>query len=618
MKSSVLCVVALAAVCCVGCDKFSDSENEGNGLGNAKHPYVAAENRITCITGSYSDGRDWGWGPDTWEFEYDSEGRLSRILEKSAALTWAETLFSRDGSGKLSSAVITVVPYDQVENWDGYYDLGCGDVINVSLTWKEKCAEVKADYPKYPLKDYEYVLSFDGDDNLCSMACGGGGSTGSFVWKNGDRVSFTTTTYTGDRIDVNYTYSDKENNFCGVCLNSFIEPRDFPIESAIMLNDEISGLQTKHLLSSVTTGEEHYDISYTFNASGNVETMTRTKKGNEQEKIVWHIYYGGDTPSADEPVVNNPDGLARVASIKLGVDYWTEEFKYNSFAENEYELQFNYGIDKRLAELRTFVDGKYDGSKSFKFEWFEGKIRISRIGYPECYYDVSLNDKGYVRASERTGYSKVSYAFEYNDAGFLSSVERTIGSTTQIWSYEWSDKGILAESGTDWGKPYRDEYDISFDSGKNNMNVDLTPLLFLEYADADDYVNLLMFLRLAGRGNEWLLRSVDTSDWKLAWSVTLPDATTTPGVTIHETETYYRYGVWTGKLDYEFVKDGVVKSVTTTQPVRKIQHDYDLVASTEFAYERDGQKYYEVTIKNEKETILDEGVNTLTWTFEYM
>ena len=87
MKSSVLCVVALAAVCCVGCDKFSDSENEGNGVGNAKHPYVAAENRITCITGSYSDGRDWGWGPDTWEFEYDSEGRLSRILEKSAALT---------------------------------------------------------------------------------------------------------------------------------------------------------------------------------------------------------------------------------------------------------------------------------------------------------------------------------------------------------------------------------------------------------------------------------------------------------------------------------------------------------------------------------------------------
>lgn len=167
-------MVALAAVCCVGCDKFSDSENEGNGVGNAKHPYVAAENRITCITGSYSDGRDWGWGPDTWEFEYDSEGRLSRILEKSAALTWAETLFSRDGSGKLSLAVITVVPYDQVENWDGYYDIGCGDVINVSLTWKEKCAEVKSDYPKYPLKDYEYVLSFDGDDNLCSMACGGG------------------------------------------------------------------------------------------------------------------------------------------------------------------------------------------------------------------------------------------------------------------------------------------------------------------------------------------------------------------------------------------------------------------------------------------------------------
>ena len=328
---------------------------------------------------------------------------------------------------------------------------------------------------------------------------------------------------------------------------------------------------------------EHYDISYTFNASGNVETMTRTKKGNEQEKIVWHIYYGGDTPSADEPVVNNPDGLARVASIKLGVDYWTEEYEYNSFAENEYELQFNYGIDKRLAELRTFVDGKYDGSKSFKFEWFEGKIRISRIGYPECYYDVSLNDKGYVRASEQTGNSKVSYAFEYNDAGFLSSVE-------------------------------------SFDSGKNNMNVELTPLLFLKYHNTDDYVNLLMFLRLAGRGNEWLLRSVDTSDWEWIWPLPRPqpEPTTTPGVTIHETETYYRYGVWTGKLDYEFVKDGVVKSVTTTQPVRKIQYDYDLVASTEFAYERDGQKYYEVTIKNEEETILDEGVNTLTWTFEYM
>lgn len=212
----------------------------------------------------------------------------------------------------------------------------------------------------------------------------------------------------------------------------------------------------------------------------------------------------------------------------------------------------------------------------------------------------------------------MSYAFEYNDAGFLSSVERTINSEAKIWSYEWSDKGILAESGTDWGIPYRYEYDISFDSGKNNMNVELTPLLFLKYHNTDDYVNLLMFLRLAGRGNEWLLRSVDTSDWEFVWPRPQPEPTTTPGVTIHETETYYRYGVWTGKLDYEFVKDGVVKSVTTTQPVRKIQYDYDLVASTEFAYEWDGQKYYEVTIKNEEETILDEGVNTLTWTFEYM
>lgn len=589
MKSSVLCVVALAAVCCVGCDKFSDSENEGNGVGNAKHPYVAAENRITTIRETHTSkvlGFD-----GTYEFEYDSDGRLRRIIDKYGT----ETVFTHEGN-LLKSAVVTVG-----EDVD--------DTFNLSLKMSEQAIVVTGN------SDYNYSFSYDNDRNLLSAErLSDSKVVYEAMWENGDKVSCVSRMY-GD-YENRYTYSDDENRFCGVSLNAFVEYNDF-FTDAIMLNDEISGLQTKHLLSSVTTGEEHYDISYTFNASGNVETMTRTKKGNEQEKIVWHIYYGGDTPSADEPVVNNPDGLARVASIKLGVDYWTEEFKYNSFAENEYELQFNYGIDKRLAELRTFVDGKYDGSKSFKFEWFEGKIRISRIGYPECYYDVSLNDKGYVRASEQTGDSKVSYAFEYNDAGFLSSVERTIGSTTQIWSYEWSDKGILAESGTDWGKPYRDEYDISFDSGKNNMNVDLTPLLFLKYADADDYVNLLMFLRLAGRGNEWLLRSVDTSDWKLIWPMALPDATT-PGVTIHETETYYRYGVWTGKLDYEFVKDGVVKSVTTTQPVRKIQHDYDLVASTEFAYERDGQKYYEVTIKNEKETILDEGVNTLTWTFEYM
>ena len=301
MKKTILCAMALAAACCVGCDKLPGSGNEGNGVWIAKHPYVAAENRITCITGSYSDGREWEWGPNIWEFEYDSEGRLSRILEKSETLTWAETVFSRDGSGKLSSAVITVVPDDEVENWDGYYDIGCGDVINVSLAWKENGVDVKTDYPDYPLKSYEYALSFDDDDNLRSVAWGELGSTDTFVWKSGDRVSFTTTTYTGDKVDVNYKYSDKENKFCGVCLNSFIEPEDWlPIESAIVLNDEIVGLQTKHLLSSVTTGEEHYDISYTFNDSGNVATMTRATKGNEHEKTVWHIYYGGETPSTDQ------------------------------------------------------------------------------------------------------------------------------------------------------------------------------------------------------------------------------------------------------------------------------------------------------------------------------
>ena len=173
-------------------------------------------------------------------------------------------------------------------------------------------------------------------------------------------------------------------------------------------------------------------------------------------------------------------------------------------------------------------------------------------------YTVSLNEKGYASDANYTSSDsyydgnnrKWTFGYDENDLLVTASFKET--NNEGKWSYKWSGDGLLSQIWNDRTDD-AEEFDLVFGDTKNLTNVDFS----MFFADIDEPMDLLMFLRLAGRGNACLLRSVDTSDWKVSYPDEPLPGYTTPGVTIHKTKTYHRCGVWNGALDYEFAREGV-------------------------------------------------------------
>lgn len=139
-----------------------------------------------------------------------------------------------------------------------------------------------------------------------------------------------------------------------------------------------------------------------------------------------------------------------------------------------------------------------------------------------------------------------------------------------------------------------------------------------ERGDVPSRLGRLALLRLAGRGMDRYI-TLDGLSWSQdETDMNFPEGWSEPNVTVHKSYEFFSYD-WDEELglDYTFNNDGTVAAISASATMQKIKKEFDIVVGSELirpGYPEAGYKY---EIKNRKETVVDKGINTITYKFSY-
>ena len=146
------------------------------------------------------------------------------------------------------------------------------------------------------------------------------------------------------------------------------------------------------------------------------------------------------------------------------------------------------------------------------------------------------------------------------------------------------------------------------------------PILLEDPGDGDvpGRLGRLALLRMAGRGMDRYVTMFP--EWSeeggaMAAISNYPE----PNKTIHKSYEYFTYDAEEiqDPMEYILNENGTVASVTTRATMVKIKHEYDIVIGDEFFDPEFPDMGYKGEICNRKNTELDRGTNTITYTFTY-
>ena len=157
------------------------------------------------------------------------------------------------------------------------------------------------------------------------------------------------------------------------------------------------------------------------------------------------------------------------------------------------------------------------------------------------------------------------------------------------------------------------------------MNLDIN-LLFMpsllseepEGGDVPGRLGRLALLRFLGRGTDryisMFLGGVDEVEGNLGHMGGWPE----PNVTVPQSYDDYAYDEDVEiHLNYTLNENGSVASVVADMPIVKIRHEYEIVSGEELFDPNHPEAGYKYEIRNKKDTELDRGTNSITYTFTY-
>lgn len=395
-------------------------------------------------------------------------------------------------------------------------------------------------------------------------------------------------------------------------LTATVEPNDATIKSVVWSS---SNLEVATV--NAVTGE------IVAIADGKA-VITATSSSNKEVSAFCTVTVGNSKPDVQKAFVDK---------IERTVNYW-DKLPVSEY--NEYEVNYSFEYDDRNRISSYTID--------FKPTYEQGEERqlISKIDYSASdrlriedqwsdksqkeIYDILLNEKGFITKGESwpTLYEPLeTYQIEYNSEDRVSRV-----SYSKYWSTFVYKDGVLSG-----GKDF-DGIDVFETSGfeqnfsnvaNDKLNIDVN-MLFMhgffseepESGDVPSRLGRLALLRLAGRGMD---RYITLNG--LSWSqdetdINVPESWPNPNVTVHQSYEYFSYD-WDEVLglDYTFNNDGTVAAISASATMQKIKKEFDIVVGSELirpGYQEAGYKY---EIQNRKETVLGEGVNTITYKFSY-
>lgn len=358
-------------------------------------------------------------------------------------------------------------------------------------------------------------------------------------------------------------------------------------------------------------------------ADGNA-VITVTSSSNKEVSASCAVTVGNSEPVVTKAFVNK---------IERTVTYW-DKFPATEYNEDEVTYSFEYDDRNRVSSYTidfkpTYEDGKerqliskidYSSSDRLRIEdqWSDKSQKQT--------YDILLNEKGFITKGESwpTLYEPLeTYQIEYNSEDRVSRI-----AYSKYWSTFVYKDGVLSGGkdfdGTDVYETSGFEQNFS-QIANDKLNIDVN-MLFIpgffseepESGDVPSRLGRLALFRLAGRGMDRYI-TLDGLSWSQdETSMNLPEGWPEPNVTVHENYEFFSYD-WDEELglDYTFNNDGTVAAISASSTMQKIKKEFDIVVGNEPIHPEHLGAGYKYEIKNRKETVVDKGVNTITYKFNY-
>lgn len=395
-------------------------------------------------------------------------------------------------------------------------------------------------------------------------------------------------------------------------LTAIVEPTDATIKSVVWSSSNLEVATVNPITGEIVAI-----------ADGNA-VITATSSSNKEVAASCTVTVGNNEPVVSKAFVNK---------IERTVNYW-DKLPVSEYNEDEVNYSFEYDDRNRISSYTI----------DFKPTYEQGEERqlISKIDYSASdrlriedqwsdknqkeIYDILLNEKGFITKGESwpTLYEPLeTYQIEYNSEDRVSRV-----SYSKYWSTFVYKDGVLS-GGKDFdGNDITEysEFEQNFSQEPNDkLNLDVN-MLFMpgffseepESGDVPSRLGRLALLRLAGRGMDRYI-TLDGLSWSQdETDISAPESWPEPNVTVHKSYEFFSYD-WDEELglDYTFNNDGTVAAISTSATMQKIKKEFDIVVGSELIRPGNPEAGYKYEIKNRKETVVDKGINTITYKFSY-
>ena len=361
-------------------------------------------------------------------------------------------------------------------------------------------------------------------------------------------------------------------------------------------------------------------------ADGNA-VITATSSSNKEVSASCAVTVGNGEPVAPK---------AFVSRIERVVDFWEsipEDERYDQNATFTFEYDntnrvISYAVDIRPIHpahkpnrLVSTIDYSSPDYLTIQDNWKDTGSES---------YKAMLNEKGFVTECQTSpsahdvGDRYYNFKLEYNAEDRISRLSYDDYWNTFVYKDGVLSGGTLSDGDETYEKTGMEKYfsDIAIDKMNIGLNFILNPGFMAEEpkdADLPGRVGRLGMLRLTGRGMDRFFNIYGGgNDEDANASVGFNGGWPEPNVTEHKSyEDYESESESMPALKYNLNEDGTVQSVEISMPMVKVLKEYDIISSGEYFHPEHPELGYKYVETNHKETVLDSGITTVTFTFTY-